>query len=102
MMTLSGTDSLVKALRFQSQRYHDQHPFRMKKMNGRRLSSRQIQGRVANRFYYQENISREDAALLAHCLSPDHGIVTEAVQAANQPARPREAVLIPRPHPGRP
>jgi PqqA peptide cyclase len=32
-------------------------------------------------------------------LSPDHGIVTGAVQAANEAARPREAVLIPRPHP---
>ncbi|HYZ56955.1 MAG TPA: pyrroloquinoline quinone biosynthesis protein PqqE, partial [Streptosporangiaceae bacterium] len=35
-------------------------------------------------------------------LSPDHGIVTEAVQAASEVAQPREAVLIPRPHPGRP
>jgi PqqA peptide cyclase len=35
-------------------------------------------------------------------LSPDHQIVTEAVQAANEVARPREAMLIPRPHPGRP
>lgn len=34
-------------------------------------------------------------------LSPDHGIVEEAVQAANEVARPREAVLTPRPHPSR-
>jgi PqqA peptide cyclase len=34
-------------------------------------------------------------------LSPDHGIVAEAVQAANKVARPREAVLTPRPHPSR-
>jgi pyrroloquinoline quinone biosynthesis protein E len=32
-------------------------------------------------------------------LSPDHTIVTDAVQAANDPARPGEAVLVPRPHP---
>lgn len=35
-------------------------------------------------------------------LSPDHGIVVEAVQAANRSEQPREAVLTPRPHPGRP
>ena len=35
-------------------------------------------------------------------LSPDHGLVTEAVQAASSGTRPTEAVLIPRPHPGRP
>ncbi|WP_046469265.1 pyrroloquinoline quinone biosynthesis protein PqqE [Allosalinactinospora lopnorensis] len=34
-------------------------------------------------------------------LSPDHGIVVEAVQAANEAARPREEELTPRPHPGR-
>jgi pyrroloquinoline quinone biosynthesis protein E len=34
-------------------------------------------------------------------LSPDHGIVAEAVQTANKVARPREAVLTPRPHPSR-
>ncbi|WP_214368724.1 pyrroloquinoline quinone biosynthesis protein PqqE [Pseudonocardia sp. H11422] len=34
-------------------------------------------------------------------LSPDHGIVAEAVQAANEGERPSEGVLIPRPHRGR-
>jgi pyrroloquinoline quinone biosynthesis protein E len=34
-------------------------------------------------------------------LSPDHGIVAETVQAANQGTRPIEEVLIPRPHRGR-
>ena len=32
-------------------------------------------------------------------LSPDHEIVADAVQAANEVARPREAVFTPRPHP---
>ena len=32
-------------------------------------------------------------------LSPDHGIVANAVQAASEVASSREAVLIPRPHP---
>jgi pyrroloquinoline-quinone synthase len=36
-------------------------------MNAGRLSHRQIQGWVANRFYYQENIPRKDAAILSNC-----------------------------------
>jgi pyrroloquinoline quinone biosynthesis protein E len=35
-------------------------------------------------------------------LSPDHGIVTAAVHAANDGAEPRDTVLVPRPHPRRP
>src|SRR5689334_8116648 len=65
-MTSTGTDSLVAGLRAQSARYHDQHPFHIK-MNDGRLSRRQIQGWVANRFCYQENIPRKDAAILANC-----------------------------------
>jgi pyrroloquinoline quinone biosynthesis protein E len=34
-------------------------------------------------------------------LSPDHGLVEAAVAAANDPTRPRDGVLIPRPNPGR-
>jgi pyrroloquinoline quinone biosynthesis protein E len=34
-------------------------------------------------------------------LAPDHGIVAEAVLAANDPAHPREPALTPRPHPHR-
>jgi pyrroloquinoline quinone biosynthesis protein E len=33
-------------------------------------------------------------------LSPDHGIVANAVQAASEAAQPRETTFIPRPHPG--
>jgi pyrroloquinoline-quinone synthase len=71
MMTLSDTDSFVAALRAHSQRYHDQHPFHIK-MNDGHLSRRQVQGWVANRFYYQENIPRKDAAILANC--PDREV----------------------------
>jgi pyrroloquinoline-quinone synthase len=60
------TESLVAALRAQSQRYHDRHPFH-RKMNAGGLSRRQVQGWVANRFYYQENLPRKDAAILANC-----------------------------------
>ncbi|MEN3301029.1 pyrroloquinoline-quinone synthase PqqC [Pseudonocardia sp.] len=66
MTTSTRTDSFVDALRAQSQRYHDQHPFHLR-MNDGRLSRRQIRGWVANRFYYQENIPRKDAAILANC-----------------------------------
>src|SRR5919204_5898221 len=67
----SETDSFVAALRAQSRRYHDQHPFHIR-MNDGRLSRRQIQGWVATRFYYQENIPRKDAAILANC--PDREV----------------------------
>ena len=64
--TGTGADGFVEALRAHSRRYHDQHPFHVR-MNAGRLSRRQIQGWVANRFYYQENIPRKDAAILANC-----------------------------------
>ena len=66
MVAVQETESFVAALRAQSQRYHDRHPFH-RKMNEGGLSRRQIQGWVANRFYYQENIPRKDAAILANC-----------------------------------
>ena len=65
-ITATATDEFVEALRAHSRRYHDQHPFHVR-MNAGRLSRRQIQGWVANRFYYQENIPRKDAAILANC-----------------------------------
>ena len=70
-MTVLETDSLVTALRAQSRRYHDRHPFH-RRMNEGGLSRRQIQGWVANRFYYQENLPRKDAAILANC--PDREV----------------------------
>ena len=70
-MTSTETDTFVEALRSQSRHYHDQHPFHVR-MNDGRLSRRQIQGWVANRFYYQENIPRKDAAILANC--PDREV----------------------------
>ena len=70
-MTVLATDSFVSALRAHSQQYHDSHPFH-RRMNEGVLSRRQIQGWVANRFYYQENIPRKDAAILANC--PDREV----------------------------
>jgi pyrroloquinoline-quinone synthase len=63
---VSDTESFIGALRVQSQRYHSRHPFQVM-MNEGRLSRQQIQGWVANRFYYQKNIPQKDAAILANC-----------------------------------
>ena len=68
---MTETDSFVAALRAQSRRYHSRHPFHQK-MNEGKLSPRQIQGWVANRFYYQENLPRKDAAIIANC--PDRDV----------------------------
>jgi pyrroloquinoline-quinone synthase len=64
--TETELDSFVEALRAQSRRYHDQHPFHVR-MNAGRLSRHQLRGWVANRFYYQVSIPRKDAAILANC-----------------------------------
>lgn len=71
METEAGTEEFVEALRAQSQRYHDSHPFHQR-MNQGLLSRRQIQGWVANRYYYQQAIPRKDAAILANC--PDREV----------------------------
>jgi len=69
-MTVLDTDGLVAALRDQSQRYHHRHPFHQK-MNAGGLSPEQIRGWAANRFYYQVNLPRKDAAILANCPERD-------------------------------
>jgi len=52
------------------QTYHDKHPFHVL-MNEGRLNRRQLQGWVANRFYYQTQIPIKDAAILSNCPEPD-------------------------------
>ena len=53
-------------LRGLESRYHIHHPFNRRMASG--LCSReQIQGWVANRFYYQVNIPLKDAAILSNC-----------------------------------
>jgi pyrroloquinoline-quinone synthase len=76
-VTITETESFVAALRAQSRSYHDQHPFH-RKMNEGNLSPGQIRGWVANRFYYQENIPRKDAAIIANC--PDREVRRRWVQ----------------------
>jgi len=53
-------------LRAQGAAYHINHPFQ-KLMGAGRLSREQIQGWVANRYYYQISIPLKDAAVLANC-----------------------------------
>ena len=65
-VTQTGTDSFVAALRDQSRRYHDQHPFH-RRMNEGDLGRRELQVWAANRFHYQASIPRKDAAILANC-----------------------------------
>jgi pyrroloquinoline-quinone synthase len=76
-VTITETENFVAALRAQSRRYHDQHPFHQK-MNEGKLSPGQIRGWVANRFYYQANIPRKDAAIIANC--PDRDVRRRWVQ----------------------
>jgi len=64
--TAEEAGDFVATLRAHSRRYHDQHPFHVR-MNAGECSPRQLRGWVANRFYYQENIPRKDAAILANC-----------------------------------
>ena len=71
VMTATVQNDFVATLRAHSQRYHDQHPFHVR-MNAGECSRRQLQGWIANRFYYQENIPRKDAAILANC--PDREV----------------------------
>ena len=69
--TDTATDDFVAALRAQSRRYHDQHPFH-RRMNEGDLGHEHIRCWVANRFAYQTAIPRKDAAILANC--PDRGV----------------------------
>jgi pyrroloquinoline-quinone synthase len=70
-LTATATEEFVAALREQSRRYHDQHPF-SRRMNEGELGREQIRCWVANRFAYQTAIPRKDAAILANC--PDREV----------------------------
>jgi pyrroloquinoline-quinone synthase len=53
-------------LRAKEQYYHIHHPFH-ELMSSGSLNQKQVQGWVANRFYYQISIPIKDAAILANC-----------------------------------
>lgn len=65
------------ALRAKGAYYHIHHPYHIAMHEGR-ATREQIQGWVANRFYYQLNIPMKDAAIMANC--PDRDVRREWVQ----------------------
>lgn len=64
-------DEFERRLRGLGRRYHIHHPFQVLMHEGK-LNRKQIQGWVANRFYYQTSIPLKDAALMANC--PDREV----------------------------
>ena len=63
---MSTRNELLERLRAKRSSYHLEHPFEEQLRNGK-LSRRQLQFWVANRFYYQVMIPRKDAAIIANC-----------------------------------
>lgn len=59
-------EAFREALMAKGQYYHLHHPYQQSMANGE-LTREQLQGWVANRFYYQLMIPQKDAALLANC-----------------------------------
>ena len=59
-------EQFERKLREKGGGYHIHHRFQ-KLMNEGKLDRRQIQGWVANRFYYQTSIPLKDAAILSNC-----------------------------------
>ena len=57
-------------LRDKGKYYHIHHPFHVA-MNQGNCSREQIQGWVANRFYYQVTIPNKDAAIMSNCTDRD-------------------------------
>ena len=55
-----------EALRAKGAFYHIHHPYHIAMHNGD-ATREQIQGWVANRFYYQTTIQLKDAAIMANC-----------------------------------
>jgi len=66
--------------------YHIHHPYHVMMNNGE-LSQKQIQGWVANRFYYQVSIPIKDANIMANC--PDQATRSQWVQRILGPRRSR-------------
>ncbi|MBX3215308.1 MAG: pyrroloquinoline-quinone synthase PqqC [Labilithrix sp.] len=63
-------EAFVARLRAEGEnRYHDRHPFHVR-MHAGKLSRRQIQAWVENRFYYQTRIPIKDAIILSKSEDP--------------------------------
>lgn len=59
-------EEFEQQLREKGAGYHIHHPFQVM-MNEGKLNREQIQGWVANRFYYQISIPLKDAAIMSNC-----------------------------------
>lgn len=70
-------DEFEAKLRDKGTSYHIYHPFHVMMAEGK-LTKAQLQGWVANRFYYQTAIPVKDAAIMANC--PDRDIRREWIQ----------------------
>lgn len=70
-------EEFERQLRALGRFYHFHHPYQ-KMMAAGELNREQMQGWVINRFYYQINIPRKDAAVLANC--PDREMRRRWVQ----------------------
>ena len=63
-------EEFEQKLREKGAGYHIHHPFQVM-MNEGKLNQQQIQGWVANRFYYQISIPIKDAAIMSNCPERD-------------------------------
>ena len=72
-----GPEEFEAKLREKGTSYHIYHPFHVMMAEGK-LTQKQLQGWVANRFYYQVAIPVKDAAILSNC--PDVAIRREWIQ----------------------
>lgn len=69
-MTMLERDAFVARLREEgAKRYHDHHSFHVR-MHAGKLSQRQIQAWVENRYYYQTRIPIKDAIILSKSEDP--------------------------------
>ena len=64
-----NVDDFLAALQNQAEHYHHKHPFHLAMHEGR-LNRKQLQGWIANRYYYQKTIPMKDAAILSNCPDP--------------------------------
>jgi pyrroloquinoline-quinone synthase len=72
-----GAEEFEAKLREKGTSYHIYHPFHVMMAEGK-LTQKQLQGWVANRFYYQIAIPVKDAAIMSNC--PDVAIRREWIQ----------------------
>jgi pyrroloquinoline-quinone synthase len=77
LQTPWSREEFTERLREQGKAYHIHHPFNVM-LNTGLASKEQIQGWVANRFYYQISIPIKDAAIIANC--PEREVRRQWVQ----------------------